>query len=448
VDAVRGIDLRVLEKDGGGRMKLLLVTQYFWPENFRINDLAGEFHKRGHEVTVLTGLPNYPTGQFFPGYGVRGPYREQHDGVDIIRCFLLPRGGGGGVRLSMNYLSFALSATIRGLLACRKAYDVIFVHEPSPLTVALPAIALRKLTGAPLLLWVLDLWPESVSATQAVTSPVLLRLIERMVHFIYRRCDRILVQSKAFVSHVERQGAAPRKIAYFPSWAEALYVPTAGQPSLPDGVSLPDGFRIMFAGNIGEAQDFGTILGAAERLRSRPDIHWIILGDGRMFGWVQDEVRRRQLTRTVHLLGRYPLEGMPAFFAQADAMLVTLRREPIFALTIPGKVQSYLASGRPIIAALDGEGARIVQEAGAGVVCPAEQPEALADAAEKMADLPGEDRASMGRRGAEYYAAHFDRTVLFDQLEGWIREFAVEQGGTRPSPASQASLSKERGKLS
>ncbi len=428
-------------------MNVLIVTQYFWPENFRINDLAREFQARGHSVTVLTGLPNYPAGRFSPGYSIRGPYRERYEGVEVVRCFLLPRGGGGGVRLALNYLSFAMMATIRGLFACRKAYDVIFVHEPSPMTVGLPAIALKLATGAPMMLWVLDLWPESISATQAVRSPMLLRWIERLVRWIYRHCDRILVQSKAFVLHVERQRVPSKKILYFPSWAEALYEAAGGQPPVP-AIALPEGFRIMFAGNVGAAQDFETIITAAERLQSRRDIHWIIVGDGRMSKWVQAEVERRRLRHTVHLLGRHPLETMPALFAQADAMLVTLRREPIFALTIPGKIQSYLASGRPIVAALDGEGARIIREAGAGVVCPAESPEALADAVVRLAETPKEARELMGRRGAEYYETHFDRTVLFDQLERWMRELAVTAGGSRSSAASEPSLSSERGKFS
>jgi len=297
-------------------------------------------------------------------------------------------------------------------------------------------------------LWILDLWPESIAATGAVRSPLLLRWIERMVRFIYRHCDRILVQSQAFVSHVEEQGVPAENILYFPSWAETLYEPAYGTMPLPDGVRLPDGFRVMFAGNIGAAQDFETILAAAERLKARTDIQWIVLGDGRMYGWVQDKVRWRRLTGTVHLLGRHPLEAMPAFFAQANVMLVTLRREPIFALTIPGKVQSYLASGRPIVAALDGEGARIILEAGAGLVCPAQQPQALADAVLKLADMPKEDREQMGRRGAEYYAAHFDRAMLLDQLDRWMRELTAGQGGISSAAASQPSLSRERGRYS
>ncbi len=429
-------------------MNLLIITQYFFPENFRINDLAVEFQRRGHVVTVLTGLPNYPAGTFSSGYGLSGPYREYYEGVEVIRCPLFPRGSATGVRLALNYLSFAVMATLRGMLNCRKKYDLIFVHEPSPMTVGFPALALKALTRAPILFWVLDLWPESVSATQAIRSARVLRWIDGMVRFIYRHCDRILVQSQAFVPHVERQQVPSEKILYFPSWAEALYETAVGRLSVPEGVHLPEGFRVMFAGNVGAAQDFDTILTAAERLQSRRDIHWIIVGDGRVLSWAQAEVERRQLAGTVHFLGRHPLETMPAFFAQADAMLVTLRREPIFALTIPGKVQSYLASGRPIIAALDGEGARIVREASAGLVCSAEQPEALADAVLRMAETPREARELMGRRGAEYYVAHFDRTMLFDQLEKWMQELVERQGNIRASAASESALSTERGRPS
>ena len=403
-------------------MRVLIVSQYFWPENFRINDLAREFQERGHAVMVLTGLPNYPSGRLFKGYGYRGPWKQSYEGVRVIRAPLISRGGGGNLRLALNYLSFAVMASIIGLLRCRKDYDVIFVYEPSPITVAIPAIVLKWLSGAPLMLWVLDLWPESVAAAGAVRSKALLWFIERLVRSIYRQCDHILVQSQAFRGHIERLGIVSSVIHYFPSWAESLYTSMNGQAALPENVRLPAGFRIMFAGNVGAAQDFETIIKAAEQLKRRSDIHWIVLGDGRKFAWVREEIRRRQLESQMHLLGRYPLEAMPAFFAHADVMLVTLRRDPIFALTIPGKVQSYLACGRPVLAALDGEGARIIEAAGAGNTCPSENPEALAAAVLELAEISKETRERMGKQGADYYHVHFDRKVLLDKLEGWMHD--------------------------
>lgn len=403
-------------------MRILIVTQYFWPENFRINDLALALRERGHEVVVLTGMPNYPGGRRFEGYGWFSPAQECWNGIDIIRCPLVPRGGGGGLRLAINYLSFALSATLIAPWKCKGRFDAMFVHEPSPITVALPAIRLRKLRSIPLLLWVLDLWPESVSAAGSVKSPLLLTAVGALVRFIYRRCDRVLVQSRGFVDRVIAQGASEDKVRYFPSWAESLFElpPAAAAPTkLP---SLPEGFRILFAGNIGAAQDLPSIIEAADRLRCRNDIHWIIVGNGRMAQWLETEIARRRLQPTVHALGRYPLQEMPSLFARADALLVSLKHDPIFALTIPGKVQSYLASGRPILGMLDGEGARIIREAGCGFTAPAGDAGQLAESVLAMTRLSKEQLETMGQLGRAYYDRHFERKSLIDRLEQWLQE--------------------------
>ncbi len=406
-------------------MKILIVTQYFWPENFRINDLACALKARGHDITVVTGIPNYPGGEFFAGYEAGQRRREQWNGIDVIRCPLLPRGKGGALMLALNYLSFALSASLLAPWRCRGRFDVIFAFEPSPITVAVPAIVLRWLKRAPLALWVLDLWPESLAAAGAVRSKPLLALIRRLVQAIYRYCDLILVQSRGFIPRIAGMGVPADRIRYLPSWAETVYtdVPDAGSGlKLP---MLPPGFRVMFAGNIGAAQDFAGILAAAEKLRSEQSIHWIVLGNGRMLDWVDTRIRERGLESSFHLLGAFPLETMPHFFRRADVMLVTLRRDPIFALTIPGKIQSYLACGRPIVAMLDGEGARIVTEAGAGLAGPAEEPQTLADNILALHRMTDAERASMGQSGREYYESCFARDPLISQLETWLRDMAA-----------------------
>lgn len=408
-------------------LKILIVTQYFWPENFRINDLAGELHARGHAVTVVTGIPNYPTGRFYPGYGWFTRKRENWNGIEIIRCALLPRGAGGGVRLALNYLSFALTASLIAPWRCRGDFDVIFAFEPSPITVALPAIVFKRLKRAPLFLWVLDLWPESLAAAGAVRSRAVLGLIGRMVRAIYRACDVILAQSRGFIPRIEQTGAAPDKIRYFPSWAESVFT---AAPAAHPGVSLPalpPGFRVMFAGNVGAAQGFAGILDAATILKAHAEIQWVILGEGRMLEWARTEVRARGLEGSVHLLGAYPLELMPLFFRQADIMLVTLKRDPIFALTIPAKVQSYLACGRPIAAMLDGEAARIVTEAGAGLASPADNPQALADNILAFNRMPAAGRENMGKAARNYYELHFERGGLIAQLEDWFRDAVKRQ---------------------
>lgn len=403
-------------------MRLLLISQYFWPENFRINDLVKGFREKGHDITILTGIPNYPAGRFFDGYGIFRKVVEDYHGARVLRVPLIPRGKGGSVSLVLNYLSFALSSTLFVPFLSLQKFDVIFVYQLSPVTVAIPALAFRKLSGIPLFCWVQDLWPESLSATGAVKSQRLLNLVGELVKFIYRRCDHILVSSKGFIPSVKRMGGRPDRINYFPNTAELLYASEQRKGDLPAGVSLPQGFIVMFAGNIGAAQDFGTILGAAERVRDYKDIHWVVLGDGRMADWVRKEAQDRKLSSSFHLLGRYPLEDMPNFFAMADVMLVTLKRELIFSLTVPGKVQSYLAFGKPIIAALDGEGGQIVEEAGAGLSCPAEDPKALADAVETMYAMMDSARKEMGERGIRYFHAHFERQMLIDRLEGWMKE--------------------------
>lgn len=410
-------------------MKLLVVSQYFWPENFRINDLVADMVERGHEITVLTGQPNYPSGRFFPGYGWTHFHTESYQGARVVRVPLVPRGSAGAIRLALNYVSFAAFGALGAGLRLRGKFDAIFVFEVSPVTVGIPAIVASRRFKAPILFWVLDLWPESLAAAGGVRSPKVLRAVDRLVKWIYRNCSRVLVQSRAFVPEIARHGVPDSKILYFPSWGESLFQPLqqADSTLLPP---LPEGFKVLFAGNIGEAQDFPAILKAAELLRDRTDIQWLIVGDGRMARWAKEEVRRRGLSQ-VHFLGRHPLEAMPHFYAVADALLLPLKREPIFALTIPGKLQSYLACARPILAMLDGEGARIVQEAGAGLACAAGDAEGLASRVLELATMSDIERRAMGQNGRQYYEMNFDRTCLFDQLETWLEDAKQERNNTR-----------------
>lgn len=404
-------------------MNILIVSQYFWPENFRINDLAAGLVERGHKVSVLTGIPNYPDGKFFPGYGLFKKQRQAYKGIRIIRAPLLPRGRGGGLRLSINYFSFAFFASVLSFFFHREKFDLIFVFEPSPITVGLPAIVLKKLKSIPMLFWVQDLWPESLSATGSINSAFILNIVNKLVCFIYRYSDRILIQSPAFSSLIEKQGVNPERIIFFPNSVEAIYKPITVQTDLEIDNMLPSGFLIMFAGNIGAAQDFETILLAAERLKDYSDIHWVILGDGRRFEWVKEKVNTRDLSGSVHLLGRHHFESMPAFFSKADVMLVTLKQDPVFAMTIPAKIQSYMACAKPIIAALDGEGGRLITESGAGLASPSGDDDALAKSILAMYNMPNKKRKAMGKRGKAYCDANFEREMLLNRLEGWMDEY-------------------------
>lgn len=401
-------------------MHVLVVTQYFWPENFRINDIVEGLHQRGHRVTVLTGHPNYPAGQFTHGYTGRRIEQEQFGGIRVVRVPMLARGQHSGVRLLLNYLSFALTGSLLGPLLARDRYDVIFVYEPSPMTVGYPAMVLKWITRRPIVFYVQDLWPESLAATGFVTHAVALKAVEWMVRGIYRTCDRILVTSRAFIPRVQRLGVSPERIGYFPQYAESFYQPLSPDPEWASQQGLPSGFTIMFAGNMGTAQDLTTVLDAAELLREQA-IDWVFLGDGSMRAELETRAREKTLTNT-HFLGSRPASDMPRFFAQADALLVSLNRDELFELTVPAKVQSYLACGRPVIASLLGEGAEIIREAQAGVTCEPQNAAGLAEAVLALRRLPQHQRETMGVRGRAYFEAHFEREALLSELEEALRQ--------------------------
>ncbi len=403
-------------------MKILIVSQYFWPENFRINELSLSLEKKGYQVTVLTGQPNYPEGKFYKGYGFFKKTVEDYDGVKVKRVPTIPRGNGGRFRLILNYLSYVISAGILGPFFCKEKYDIILVFEPSPITVGIPAIVMKKIKKAPIMLWVQDLWPETLSAVGVVSSSKILKIVGLIVHLIYSQCDRILIQSKAFQSSVEKYTSKSKNILYFPNSAEELYKPLKQKADTKEGALMPSGFKVMFAGNIGAAQGFPTILDAASLLKENKDIHWIILGDGRMRLWVKNEIKKRGLEETFYLLGKHPIETMPRFFSLADILLVSLKKDPIFSLTIPAKLQSYLACGRPVIAALDGAGADVVKESKAGLVCSPDDSSELAKAVLEMHSLSEAKRKKMGKDGRKYFETFFEGKMLVDKLEIWMKE--------------------------
>lgn len=397
-------------------MRLLVVSQYFWPEDFRINELVAELIGRGHDVTILTGQPNYPAGVVFPAYRDDPEKFTDFHGARVLRVPMMARGRGG-VRLAMNYVSFALSATVVGVIRLwYHRFDAIFVFEPSPVTVGLPAIALRALRGWPVAFWVLDQWPETLAAVGIVRSPPLLRLVGGLVAFIYRRCDLLLAQSRSLVAQIRRYAGDRPRIEYFPNWVESSYADVDG--SAATEVPPWNGrCSIMFAGNIGESQDFGAILDAAQALRHDDGIRWLVVGDGRAAAWVRDEIARRALQDRILMLGRHPQARMPSFFQHADALLVSLKSDPVFAMTVPGKIQSYLAVGRPVIGMLDGEGARVIAEAGAGMTCPAGDAVDLARIVTALSHASAAERERMGANGAAYARREFDRDTLIDRLE-------------------------------
>lgn len=405
-------------------MKLLVLSQHYWPETFRITEVVRSLRLRGVEVSVLTGQPNYPDGQVFHGHRAWSAGCTVHGGTPIYRVPLVPRGQGGALRLVLNYLSFIASAcTIGAWLLRRERFDVVFVYATSPLLQAIAAVWIGWLKGARVITWVQDLWPDSLEATGYVRSPQLLGAVAALVRWIYRHNDLLLAQSPAFVEAVQRMaGATP--VVYHPNPGDAAVAKPAydTQPAL----RLTPGFNIVFTGNLGTVQAFETVLDAAEQLREKADVRWILVGSGSRSAWLAEETRRRGLA-CVELPGRFDPGAMPGIYAQASALLVSLVRSPIMSRTVPSKLQAYLAAGRPIVASMDGEGARVVDEAGAGVTCPAEDAQALAAAVLHLRAMDAAERERLGTNARLYFARHFDPDRLAERLETLLAGSAADR---------------------
>ncbi len=409
-------------------MKILIVSQYFFPENFKINDLAVELKNRGHSVSVLTGIPNYPSGNFFKGYGYFKNRTEDYKGVFIRRSFIINRGSSSKIRLAINYLSFVIGALIESFFLLGKKYDVIFVFEPSPITVCIPAIFIKKLRKIPICLWVLDLWPENVESVGKFKTRIIPKLLESLVRFIYQQTDSILVSSKGFISSISSKNVSLKKIKYIPQWAEVIFRPVERKNNLFNKIPKST-FKIMFAGNIGDCQDFPSILKAARILKNDINIQWIIIGGGRKEQWVKKQVIKNKLGNTFHLLGSFPLEEMPKFYSEADCMILSLKKEYIFSLTVPAKIQTYLACGKPIVAMVNGEAASIINEARVGLASPSENPKLFAENIKSMSKLPKSDLHKMGTNALHYYKSEFERSLIIKKIENVLESESKKNFG-------------------
>ena len=389
------------------KKKILIISPHFYPETFKCNDIAFSLAQKGYDVTALSDIPNYPGGKFFKGYGLFHKRKEIVEGVKIIRTAVVPRGNGNGKRLVLNYLSFAITASLRAFfMALFNRYDAILVHETSPITVGIPAIIIKKIRkNTKLFFWVLDLWPESLQVAGGVNNHKVLSLFERIAKSCYKNSDKILISSKGFRQSICEKGDFANKLIYFPNWAEDCLT-SNNNYSLP---KLPAGFKVMFAGNIGEAQDFDHTMEAARILadRGRTDIHFIFVGDGRKRVWVENFIKDHHLENMVHCVGRHPIESMGLFFSKADVLYFALKDSLIFNLTCPAKLQAYMSVGKPILAMINGEGQNIVNEAGCGFAVAAGDAQALADTIEKMAAMDKEELSAIGEKGRLYCKENF-----------------------------------------
>lgn len=405
------------------KKRILIYTNHFYPENFKVNDIAFDFANKGYEVKVITGLPNYPHGKLFEGYGVFKKNKEVVKNVEIIRLPLITRGNGKSLRLALNYVSYFLSTIIYTLrLSFSPKYDLVFVHETSPIFICLSAVLYKKIKKVPLVVWILDLWPESVFSAGNFDNKTLANVLTFLVKIIYKQSDTILTSSKGFEESILKKGNFHDKITYFPNWAEDVFLGNNHEKVL--DIKLPQGFKIMYTGNLGEAQNFEVILDAAIKLKYKKNIKWVFLGSGRKLDFIETTIKNNQLEETVYLLGSFPITSMPFFFNESDVMLVSLKDEAIFNITVPAKLQAYMAFGKPIIGLLKGEGAAIIEEANCGYVCSQSNSNELVDVITKLEKFEEVELQRLSNNAKDYYLQNFSKTKNLNFLENLFLKLA------------------------
>lgn len=398
--------------------RILYISQYFYPEVFRGNDIAFHWAELGHEVHVITGIPNYPGGTFFEGYGLFKRRIEIVRGVKVTRLPIVPRGKGK-LTLMLNYLSFLLVSSVYVFfMSLRRRYDFVFVQQLSPVFMAVPAVIYKKLRHVPVFTWVLDLWPENLVVAGGINNKKVLNMIDRLVKILYANYDKILISSMSFRQSVLDHGSSPDKVIYFPQWADN----PSGAKTINDArvPRLPEGFKILFAGAIGEAHGFECNMQAALLTKDYPNIKWVIVGDGRKLDWVRKFVQDNGLENTVLLMGRYDASCMSSFFEQADVLLASLSDSPIFNMYLPAKISAYFAAGKPVIACMNGEGADVVTTAGAGWHVAAGDAENLAQLTINLSADSKTVMAEMGRKARAYYQDNFEISVALDRLDNLV----------------------------
>ena len=398
------------------KKNILLLSPFFKPENFKVNDLVNYFDESGkYSVTVLCPIPNYPKGKYYKGYGVFQKRFEKNKNVTIIRILVWPRKNGSKINLFLNYLSFIVFSIFPAIILSFKKFDLIIVNQVSPITIAIPGIIIKKIKKIPMIMWVKDLWPESVKDGGNLKSNFLPNLLLPMVKFIYKNCDQILMSSRSFIDSIKEK-TDNKDIVYMPQWGEIVFTENESTTFKNSEIEKITDFKIMFAGNIGIAQDFDTIIEAINKVKNYP-IHLVVLGEGRGKKNAIIKVKQMGLESKISFLGFFPLETMPYFFNQADALLISLKKSDIFAKTVPAKTQSYMALGKPILTNADGEVSNIINESKSGLIANSGNHALLAQNILKLSQLSKEELKMMANNGKQYYENNFNREKILTNFE-------------------------------
>lgn len=395
-------------------MKVLIVTQYFWPETFRINEVAQALAEKVTKLTVLTGQPNYPDGKIFPGYKAYSSQRDFREKIQIQRVPIIPRKGSNPIRLFFNYLSYIISASTIGFCKLRKDhYDIIFCYGVSPIFQVIPGLIMRKYFGSKVVIYVQDLWPESVAATGYIKNKKVLSIIRRFVKVIYNASDLILISSKSFREPIQSL-TKHVPIEYFPNSVDSVRLLNFDNDE-EDLSLLKESFSIVFTGNIGYAQSVETIIKAAEKIKHIEQIKIFMIGEGSCLDWMKSAVKDKNL-QNIHFIRKLDIRMMPKVYESSSVLLATLADREIFNYTVPQKIIGYLAAGRPIVAATNGETASIIQDSKAGFCAKAEDWQGLSQNILKLYKCSSKELDAIGKKGNAYFMKYFDHNKLMLQL--------------------------------
>ena len=404
--------------------KILVVTQHFWPENFRINDIVEGFLQDGIAVDVLCGLPNYPNGEWFPGYSAAGPFEEEWHGARLYRCKEVPRRGNTSVNIFLNYISWPWYAA-HALHRLPGGYDAVFCFNTSPVLMCWPAIRYAKKHHIPFTNYVLDIWPENLYSVLNVKNKALRAIAQGVSDALYKKADRLIAMSEPLQQRLcQRTGMPTQKVAAIPQYCEDFYA--VPQPDAALQAQFGGRFNLVFTGTFTPAQSLETVITAVQDARSRGAdmLHLLLVGDGMSRAALEAKVKELHAEDAVTFYGSVPATDIPKFTALADALIVCLSDSPDLGLTVPAKVASYMAAGKPVLASMDGAGNAAVAAAG-GLSSPACDAAALADNLLALTRMDAAQHAAMGQSAKEYYLAHYRRSELLRKLEHFILEGRV-----------------------
>lgn len=401
--------------------KILVVCQHFWPENFRINDIADFLVEKGCQVDVLCGLPNYPKGKLFSGYSLVFNRHEIHNNINIRRVFEVPRGNNSNFRIFANYISFPIASLFHIPRLLFKKYDKILLYQLSPVMMSIAGIIIGKIKKTETIMYVLDLWPENLFSVLKVNNKLLRKIAGKISYWHYKRVDKIMVLSEQMKGKIKEVVDIPdEKIIIIPQACEKLYEKNVADKVLEKKFSK--GFNIVFTGNISPAQSFETIIEAAKKLSQDniKDINWVIVGDGMSRKWLEDEVKKAKLSN-FFFEGFRPIEDMPKYTNIADVLIGCLTKSDSLEATLPAKVYSYIASGKPIILAMDSEAQDLIQNIiKCGFAGPAGDADSLYDNINKMYNLPESKRKEMGKLAHKYHFKYLERSLVMSQMYDFI----------------------------